>query len=156
MIRVTIVRTSDGHRVAFLALQHVLDLGFSPAGSFILTWQRVTKDANGNTVPNLKVWRLGSKTTAEDLGECLLVGEFIQKSPTSWNLKFSKDERYCTRMVSNEVHVYIRSNFDSVEHRLRLEGLSSFELSPTEETCLSAFIPERKVILALVSYCLIC
>ncbi|KKY25058.1 putative eukaryotic translation initiation factor subunit [Phaeomoniella chlamydospora] len=55
---VNIIDASVGHIVTTLPTENVYELGFSPKGTFIITWQRPSKDENtGEAVKNLKVWR---------------------------------------------------------------------------------------------------
>ena len=56
-LRVTVVDAAQGHTVATLPTKNVFELGFSPLGTYIITWERPTKDENGDAVKNLKVWR---------------------------------------------------------------------------------------------------
>src|ERR1700712_2387068 len=53
---VTVVDASVGHVVTTLPAEHVYELGFSHSGTYIITWQRPSKDENGDAVKNLKVW----------------------------------------------------------------------------------------------------
>ena len=53
----TIVDASVGHIVSTIAAENVFELGFSPLGTYVITWQRTSKDENGDATKNLKVWR---------------------------------------------------------------------------------------------------
>ncbi|RAL64615.1 hypothetical protein DID88_001648 [Monilinia fructigena] len=101
---VNVVRSSDGHVITSLPAPNVYELGFSPRGTYIITWERPSKDENGDAVKNLKIWR-----TVEDVPEGAekeVVGRFVQKSQTGWNLQYTFDEKYCARNVTNEVQFY--------------------------------------------------
>ena len=54
---VTTVETFTGYVVGKLAIPNVYEVGFSPKGSYVITWERPSKDENGDAVKNLKVWR---------------------------------------------------------------------------------------------------
>lgn len=140
---VTVVDASVGHVITTLPTPNVYELGFSPRGSYIITWERPSKDEAGDAVKNLKVWR-----TVEDVPEGTVkqvVGRFVQKSQTGWNLQYTFDERYCARVVTNEVQFYESGNLGTVWNKLRAEGVADFAISPGNNHAVAVFIPERKV-----------
>ena len=141
----TVIDPSVGHVIASLPAQNVYELGFSPLGTFIITWQRPSKDDNGDAVKNLKVWRVvdGGADAGED--EHNVVGRFVQKSQTGWNLQYTYDEKYCARVVTNEVQLYQSGDLATVWNKLRIEGVTDFAVSPGENHSIAVFIPERKV-----------
>ena len=145
MARVTVIDASVGHVITYLAAQNVYELGFSPLGSFVITWQRPSKDDNGDAVKNLKVWRVAGSGTDATEDEQNVVGRFVQKSQTGWNLQFTYDERYCARVVTNEVQFYESGDLATVWNKLRVEGVTDFAMSPGENHSIAVFIPERKV-----------
>lgn len=117
----------------------MFELGFSPLGTYVITWQRPTKDANGDTTKNLKVWR-----AIETGDEHSVVGSYVQKSQTGWNLQYTSDEKLCARVVTNEVQFYQSDNLSTVWNKLRVEGVSDFALSPSQTHSIAVFVPERK------------
>ncbi|SLM36565.1 Translation initiation factor, beta propellor-like domain [Lasallia pustulata] len=148
--RVTVVDASVGHVITSLAAQNVYELGFSPLGTFIITWQRPGKDDNGDAVKNLKVWRVleGGPDAGEE--EHNVVGRFVQKSQTGWNLQYTYDEQYCARVVTNEVQFYQSADLGTVWNKLRVEGVTDFAVSPGKNHSIAVFIPERKGLPAAV------
>lgn len=144
--RVTVIDASVGHIITSLPAPNVFELGFSPLGTFIITWQRPSKDDNGDAVKNLKVWRVIEEEdpTSTDEGRNV-VGKFVQKSQTGWNLQYTYDEQYCARVVTNEVQFYQSGDLGTVWNKLRVEGVSDFAVSPGDNHSISVFIPERKV-----------
>ena len=86
-----VVDPSVGHVITTLPAENVYDLGFSPLGTFIITWQRPSKDENGDAVKNLKVWRVIEYPPGNngDTQEHVVVGKFVQKSQTGWNLQYT-------------------------------------------------------------------
>jgi uncharacterized protein with WD repeat len=34
------------------------------------------------------------------------IGKYVQKNQTGWNLQYTFDERFCARVVTNEVQIY--------------------------------------------------
>ncbi|KAK0625335.1 eukaryotic translation initiation factor eIF2A-domain-containing protein [Bombardia bombarda] len=139
---VTIVDASVGHVLTSLAITTALDLSFSPKGSFLSTWERPAKDENGDATKNLKVWRV-IEDIADD-AEKLPLGKFVQKSQTGWNLQYTADERFCARLVTNEVQFYDSNDLTVVWNKLRVEGLTDFAIAPGLNQNVAVFVPERK------------
>lgn len=135
-----------GHIVTTLPAENVYELGFSPRGTFIITWQRPSKDENGESIKNLKVWRVVEGGALDAGGnEHNVVGRFVQKSQTGWNLQYTFDEQYCARVVTNEVQFYECGDLSTVWNKLRIDGVSAFAISPGHNHCIAVFVPERKV-----------
>lgn len=138
------VDPSVGHIVTTLPAPNVYELGFSPLGTYIITWQRPSKDEVGDAVKNLKVWRTMDEAAGSE-GERDTVGKFVQKSQTGWNLQYTTDERFCARTVTNEVQIYKSDDMSTVWNKLRVEGLTDFAVAPGETHSIAVFVPERKV-----------
>ncbi|KAK0725318.1 eukaryotic translation initiation factor eIF2A-domain-containing protein [Lasiosphaeris hirsuta] len=139
---VVIVDASVGHVLTSLPIQSVYDLSFSPKGTYLSTWERPAKDENGDATKNLKIWR-----TIEDLeegAEKQPLGKFVQKSASGWNLQYTDDERFCARIVTNEVQFYSSDDFSTVWNKLRAEGVADFAVAPGLNQNVAVFIPERK------------
>ena len=128
-----------------LPAENVFELGFSPLGTYIITWQRSSKDENGDAVKNLKVWLVIDEKAATEGVEKEAVGRFVQKSQTGWNLQYTYDEKFCARVVTNEIQIYESHDLTKVWNRLRVEGVTDFAVSPGENHSIAVFIPERKV-----------
>lgn len=144
---VNVVDASLGHVLTTLKIPNVMELAFSPLGSFFSTWERPSKDEAGDAVKNLKIWR-----TIEELSEGAEkepLGKFVQKSQTGWNLQYTTDEQYCARLVTNEVQFYQSTNLTTVWNKLIAEGVSTFSLAPGQSQNVAVFIPERKVSLSV-------
>lgn len=137
--RVTVVDASVGHIIGVIPIANVYEIGFSPLGTYIITWQRPSKDEDGNASKNLKVWR-----TVED-GEKQVLGQFVQRSQTGWNLQYTPDEKLCARVVTNEVQFYESTDLRTVWNKLIVEGVTDFALSPGKNNSVAVFVPERKV-----------
>ena len=141
--RVHVVDTNTGHIATTLPAQNVFDLGFSPLGTYIITWQRPSKDEEGNATKNLKVWRVLDDNAGAE-GERAAVGQYVQKSQTGWNLQYTADEELCARTVTNEVQFYQSHDLGTVWNKLRAEGVNDFSVSPGADRAVAIFIPERK------------
>jgi translation initiation factor 2A len=140
---VSVIDASVGHVLTSLLIPNVYELGFSPRGTFLSTWERPAKDENGDATKNLKVWR-----TCEDLAEGAEkqpLGCFVQKAQSGWNLQYTTDEKFCARTVTNEVQFYDSNDLATVWNKLRVEGVADFALSPGQNHTVAVFIPERKV-----------
>ncbi len=140
---VTVVDASVGHVIADLPILNIYDLSFSPRGSFLSTWERPAKDENGDATKNLKIWRV-----VEELADGAIkapLGSFVQKSQSGWNLQYTADERFCARLVTNEVQFYDSNDLRTVWNKLRVEGVSDFAVAPGQNQNVAVFVPERKV-----------
>jgi translation initiation factor 2A len=139
---VTIVDPSTGTVLSTISATNVFELGFSPLGTYLITWQRPSKDASGNAEKNLKVWRA---VEGDANSEHSVVGSFVQKSQDGWNLQYTADEKLCARAVTNEVQFFQSGDLSTVWNKVRIEGVADFALSPGKTTSIAAFVPERKV-----------
>jgi translation initiation factor 2A len=143
--RVNIIDADTGAIISTLPADNVFEIGFSPKGTYIITWQRSSKDDNGDAVKNLKVWLvIDEKALAEGV-EKETVGRFVQKSQTGWNLQYTYDEAFCARVVTNEVQIYQSHDLTTVWNKIRVEGVVDFAVSPGENHAIAVFVPERKV-----------
>ncbi|KAH7325078.1 eukaryotic translation initiation factor eIF2A-domain-containing protein [Stachybotrys elegans] len=140
---VTVVDASTGAEILRLPLVNVYELGFSPRGTFVITWERPAKDENGDATKNLKVWR-----TVEEgvpVADKQPIGRFVQKQQGGWNLQYTADEKYCARLVTNEVQFYESHDLVNVWNKLRVEGVANYSLAPgTQNHAVAVFVPERK------------
>lgn len=141
---VTVVDTSAGSVVLVLPLVNVYELGFSPCGTFVITWERPGKDEAGDATKNLKVWRTVEEGIAG--GDKQPIGRYVQKQQGGWNLQYTADEKYCARLVTNEVQFFESHDLVTVWNKLRVEGAASFALAPgSQNHAVAVFIPEKKV-----------
>ncbi|KAI1385386.1 translation initiation factor eIF-2A [Hypoxylon trugodes] len=140
--RVCIVDASVGHVLTNIAIANVFEVAFSPKGSFLSTWERPAKDEAGDATKNFKIWR-----TVENLPEGVEkqpIGRFVQKSQTGWNLQYTFDEKFCARLVTNEVQFYNSDDLSTVWNKLRVEGVIDFAIAPGQSHNVAVFVPERK------------
>ncbi|KAI1468312.1 translation initiation factor eIF-2A [Daldinia caldariorum] len=140
--RVCIIDASVGHVLTNIPVPNVFEVAFSPRGCFVSTWERPAKDEAGDATKNLKIWR-----TIEDLPDGVEkqpIGKFVQKSQTGWNLQYTSDEKFCARLVTNEVQFYESHDLSKVWDKLRVEGVTDFAIAPGQSHNVAVFIPERK------------
>ncbi|EKX45057.1 hypothetical protein GUITHDRAFT_94821 [Guillardia theta CCMP2712] len=112
---------------------------FSPLGSFLLTWERLTDDLQ-KSGGNLRVW--DSKSGAE-------LSAFSQKnfSKESWPyLKWTSDELIACMQITNGVHLYNGKDIKKgVLAKIEQEKLSAFSVAPGPLPYkIATFVPEVK------------
>lgn len=139
----TVVDASVGHVVTLLPAENVYELGFSPLGTYVITWQRPSKEEDGNAAKNLKVWRTIDESASES-GARDVVGKFVQKNQTGWNLQYTADEQFCARCTTNEIQFYESADLSKVWNKLHVDGVTDFALSPGGSQAVAVFVPERK------------
>jgi translation initiation factor 2A len=142
---VNIISADTGAIVSTLPAENVFELGFSPLGTYIITWQRSGKDENGDAVKNLKVWLVIDEKALTEGVEKEAIARFVQKSQTGWNLQYTHDETFCARVVTNEVQIYQSHDLTTVWNKIRVEGVADFAVSPGKSHTIAVFVPERKV-----------
>ncbi|KAI8980325.1 eukaryotic translation initiation factor eIF2A-domain-containing protein [Pilobolus umbonatus] len=121
---------------------NVIDFWLSPQGSYMATWERPTKAEDGSGNDNLFIWDL---STGEQ------IAGFSQKAQNNWNFQWTDDEKYCARMVTNEVQFWeSKSAGKAVWARLKIEGIAQFSLSPGKAPAVAVFIPEKNSAPAVV------
>lgn len=138
----SVVNTTSGQLILNLPIVNVYELGFSPLGTFVITWERPAKDEAGDATKNLKVWRTVEEGV--DAAAKVPVGQFVQKQQGGWNLQYTADEAYCARLVTNEVQFFQSHDLVTVWNKLRVEGATNFALAPGQDHAVAVFIPERK------------
>ena len=107
-----------------IAVENVDFVSLSPLGTYFIAWSRVYKGDKG--VKNLRVWRVADRS---------LVAAFVcprQPADEKWPLiKFSKDESFAARAVSNEVHFFEGCNLaEPPTSKIRLPKVHLFSISP--------------------------
>lgn len=120
-----------------LEVPDAIEVGFSPGGTFTLTWQRPKKDeASGNFGPNLKIWETATGKHIES---------FLQKQQGEWSLQYSFDEKYCARLVTNKlIQFYESRNLHTPWTKLEVDaGIGQFSLSPGQNYSVAVFVPEK-------------
>ncbi|KZM22631.1 uncharacterized protein EKO05_0009673 [Ascochyta rabiei] len=140
--QVSVIDASNGSLISTVPAVNVFQIGFSPLGTYIITWQLPSKDEDGNAKKNLKVWK--TLPDESERTERTVVGEYVQKSQTGWNLQYSPDEKFCARTVTNEVQFFQSEDLRNPWNKLREEGVTDFALSPGKNHSVAVFVPERK------------
>ncbi len=107
-------------------------MSFSTKGTYIITWERAAKPAEGESVapPNLKIW---SSATGRFLhGYSMRSCMRKQWPPVKW----THDEKKAFHLVVNEIHVYDGHVFGQegevrYDDKIRCKGVTSFSLPST-------------------------
>ncbi|KAF5318153.1 hypothetical protein D9619_012117 [Psilocybe cf. subviscida] len=119
-----------------LPLPNIVDLSFSPRGTYISTWERPVKLEDGAQHKNLRVF---SASTGEELIS------FTQKSMEGWELQYTISESHAIRLVTAEIQVFRPSEWNKgVVDKLKVEGASLVSLSPGLNPSLAVFVAEKK------------
>ncbi|KAK9471203.1 eukaryotic translation initiation factor eIF2A-domain-containing protein [Dipodascopsis tothii] len=134
---VKVVDAESGATRQVIPAANVYEIGFSPRSTYMTTWERQVKAEEGQAAhQNFKVWNVAS---AE------LVTAFSQKSQTLGALQFTFDEKYCARLVTNELHLFESAKVGAAPmSRIRAEGASTFSISGGQNYHIAIFVPERK------------
>jgi translation initiation factor 2A len=140
---VTVIDTVSAATVMTLDLFNVFELEFSPRGSYLSTLERQSKDEAGDASKNLKVWKVQA-TLDQAAGPPEPVGQFVQKQNEGWNLDYTADEKYCARMVTNEVQFYQSADLKTVWNKLHIDGVRGFALGRQNQV-VAVYIPVKAV-----------
>ncbi|KAJ1797269.1 hypothetical protein LPJ59_003247, partial [Coemansia sp. RSA 2399] len=138
------VHIADAHSLApfaQIASPGVLDVRFSPKGTYLVTWERLARAADAEPMQNLKVW---------DATTGALCGGFVQPSFAATALQWTDDEKYCAKLFAGQVRFYTPEAMSKPALTLQLEGIAAFSLSPGLSPSVAVFVPERKSKPALV------
>ncbi|KAG9007380.1 hypothetical protein FRB94_014407 [Tulasnella sp. JGI-2019a] len=134
---VRIHNATDYSIVVELPVPNVFEIGFSPKGTYLSTWERYVKPASETEqTRNHRVWLV---QTGEE------VIAFTQKSSDGWDLQYTPSEDRAVRMVPNEIQIYNPSTWSKgAVDKLRVEGVSAVAPSPGQYPALAVFVAEKK------------
>ncbi|KAG5640917.1 hypothetical protein DXG03_006629 [Asterophora parasitica] len=124
-----------------LPLPNIVELRFSPRGTYLSTWERPVKLEDGSQHKNLRIF---SASTGEELTA------FSQKSQEGWDVQYTISESHAVRLVSSEIQVYRPAEWSKgIVDKLKVEGSTSVSLSPGLNPSIAVFVAEKKVWLNL-------
>ncbi|CAL1703198.1 unnamed protein product [Somion occarium] len=119
-----------------LPLPNIVEINFSPRGTYISTWERPVKLEDGSQHKNLRVF---SVSTGEELVA------FTQKSQEGWDLQYTISESHAVRLVGQEIQVFRPAEWSKgVVDKLKVEGATTMSLSPGLNPSVAVFVPEKK------------
>lgn len=119
-----------------LPIANIVEIKFSPRGTYLSTWERPVKLEDGAQHKNLRVF---SSSTGEELIA------FSQKSQDGWDLQYTISESHAVRLVGAEIQVFRPAEWSKgVVDKLKVEGASSVSLSPGLNPSIAVFVAEKK------------
>ncbi|KDQ34142.1 hypothetical protein PLEOSDRAFT_1095628 [Pleurotus ostreatus PC15] len=119
-----------------LQVPNVVDIQFSPRGTYMSTWERPVKFEDGSQHKNLRIFSVST-------GEELIA--FSQKSQDNWDLQYTISESHAIRLVGQEVQVFRPAEWSKgIVDKLKVEGATSVSLSPGLNPSLAVFVAEKK------------
>jgi len=119
-----------------LPLPNIVEINFSPRGTYLSTWERPVKLDDGAQHKNLRIF---SVSTGDELVA------FTQKSQEGWDLQYTISESHAIRLVGPEIQVFRPSEWDKgVIDKLKVEGATSVVLSPGLNPSVAVFVAEKK------------
>ncbi|KAF7298312.1 hypothetical protein MKEN_01355700 [Mycena kentingensis (nom. inval.)] len=119
-----------------LPVANIVDIRFSPRGTYLSTWERPVKLEDGAQHKNLRVF---SSSTGEELIA------FTQKGQDGWDLQYTISESHAIRLVGAEIQVFRPAEWaKGVVDKLKVEGASTVSLSPGLNPSIAVFVAEKK------------
>lgn len=138
---VRIYQAESAQLLQELSLPNIVEISFSPRGTYLSTWERPLKLEDGAQHKNLRVF---SSSTGEELVA------FSQKSQEGWELQYTISESHAVRLVGPEIQVYRPVEWSKgMVDKLKVEGATSITLSPGLNPSLAVFVAEKKVCTSL-------
>jgi translation initiation factor 2A len=133
---VRIFQAESAQLLQELPVPNVVEVKFSPRGTYVSTWERPAKLEDGAQHKNLRVF---SASTGAELVS------FTQKSQESWDLQYTISESHAIRLVGQEIQVFRPAEWaKGIVDRLKLEGATSISLSPGLNPSVAVFVAEKK------------
>jgi translation initiation factor 2A len=119
-----------------LTISDVVELSFSPRGTYLSTWERHVKLGDGSQHRNLRIFAVST-------GKELI--SFSQKALDAWDVQYTISESHAIRLVGSEIQVFNPAEWEKgIVDRLKVEGAAAVMLSPGLNPSVAVFIPERK------------
>ncbi|RDX47423.1 translation initiation factor eIF-2A [Lentinus brumalis] len=133
---VRIFQAESAQLIQELTLPNIVDISFSPRGTYLSTWERPQKFEDGTQHKNLRVF---SASTGEELIA------FSQKSQEGWELQYTISESHAVRLVGQEIQVFKPAEWSKgIVDKLKVEGATSVTLSPGLNPSVAVFVAEKK------------
>ncbi|TRM57853.1 eukaryotic translation initiation factor eIF2A-domain-containing protein [Schizophyllum amplum] len=133
---VRIFQAENAQLLQELALPNIVELNFSPRGTYLSTWERPVKLDDGSQHKNHRVF---SVSTGEELTS------FSQRSQEGWDMQYTISESHAIRLVGPEIQVFRPSEWSKgIVDKLRVEGATSVTLSPGLNPSVAVFVAEKK------------
>jgi translation initiation factor 2A len=141
---VRIFQAEGAHLLHELALPNIIEIAFSPRGTYLSTWERPVKlpppSDPSEPQPQHKNLQIFSVSTGE------LLTSFSQKYvEKGWDVQYTTTESHAIRLVGQEVQVFRPTEWDKgVVDKLKVEGATKASLSPGLNPSVAVFFGEKK------------
>ncbi|GBE82835.1 Eukaryotic translation initiation factor 2A [Sparassis crispa] len=133
---VRIFQAESAQLLQELLLPNIVEINFSPRGTYLSIWERPVKLEDGSQHKNLRVF---SASTGEELVS------FTQKSQGGWDLQYTISESHAIRLVGQEIQVYRPAEWaKGIVDKLKVEGATTVTLSPGLNPSVAVFVAEKK------------
>ncbi|KAL1740538.1 eukaryotic translation initiation factor eIF2A-domain-containing protein [Schizophyllum fasciatum] len=133
---VRIFQAENAQLLQELAYPNIVELNFSPRGTYLSTWERPVKLEDGSQHKNHRIF---SVSTGEELTS------FSQRAQEGWDMQYTISESHAIRLVGPEIQVFRPSEWSKgIVDKLRVEGATSVSLSPGLNPSVAVFIAEKK------------
>eukprot|EP01094_Clydonella_sp_ATCC50884_P021431 TRINITY_DN4720_c1_g1_i1.p1 TRINITY_DN4720_c1_g1~~TRINITY_DN4720_c1_g1_i1.p1 ORF type:complete len:609 (-),score=196.72 TRINITY_DN4720_c1_g1_i1:415-2208(-) len=138
--RVLVLAAEDGAQRCAIERPNVLYVAWSPASSYLTTWERLPPSTVTGGAPvvqdNLLVWNAAT-------GE--LIHGFCQKAFSNWpSIRWSSDEMVSARMISGQVLFFAGVNFRTSTRQIKLANVSQFAIGAGPQYHVAVFAGEKK------------
>ncbi|XP_014245203.1 eukaryotic translation initiation factor 2A [Cimex lectularius] len=122
--KVIVVKTKDWSNVVSLDLPKVMDIHFSPKGTYFSVYELYSRSGDAkDEIKNLIVYRTEN-------GEILEA--FEQRKQENWQPQWTADEMYCSRNVKNDVFFWKSELLTGPpEKKLQNQRIVNYSLSPS-------------------------
>eukprot|EP01089_Gocevia_fonbrunei_P021978 TRINITY_DN870_c0_g1_i2.p1 TRINITY_DN870_c0_g1~~TRINITY_DN870_c0_g1_i2.p1 ORF type:complete len:374 (+),score=64.96 TRINITY_DN870_c0_g1_i2:83-1204(+) len=135
LTNLTVYDSSSATVKTVISRPNINNFCFSPKGTYLLTWERLTPELQNGKRGNLVIWEV--ETGNE-------VANFVQKSNENFPLiRWSSDETVAARLVSTEIQFFTKSDFSNISHRCKQIGVSDFSFAPGPSPLLAVFLPPK-------------
>lgn len=135
---VKVLSLKDGSTMFETEKTKTIEMVISPKNRYLATWETFYTTP-GNTQGNNNFEIVDMKTNT-------VVKSMIHKKNAGWAPIWSKDEKICGRCVTNEVQFYTGGEFHTAAHKLYLQGVGGFSISPSHNApyLVGAFVAGKK------------
>jgi translation initiation factor 2A len=134
---VRIYTAQDALLLQQVEVPNIVEISFSPLGTYLSTWERPTKLEDGAQHKNFRVWSVKS-------GEEVLA--LSQKSQDKWDFQYTSSESHAARVVGPEIVVFYPADWKKgVVDKLRIDNISTISVSPGKNPYVAVFVAEKNV-----------
>eukprot|EP00111_Clytia_hemisphaerica_P007090 TCONS_00020590-protein len=136
--KLKVLDMSDGGTAFETPKQKTLYIKFSPKNTYLACWELFyTSPQLPEGFDNFEIFNIKTKAVVKKLKH---------KKQSAWEPRWSKDEKICGRCVSNEIQFHQDGDFSTVAHKLHIQGIENFTISPAQHApyIVAVYIPGKK------------